>query len=339
MKLLVKIGLLTFGLGLSVQWMLAQVPPGALEPNPAAPGQRSPAPTAEGLRPTYVLRSGDQIMIRSTGIEEISNRPYRIDSEGKVTLPILGPVQAAGRTVEQFERFLIEQLRTYFVDPQLMVTITQFASEPVFVVGAFRSPGIYPLQGRRTLIELLTSVGGLTPNASRRITVTRKIEYGRIPLPNATESADGTTTSVEISLASLRDNINPAEDIPLAPYDIITANRAEMVFVQGEVARVGGFELGERDSITISQIVSMAGGLGRDAKPDKAVVLRPVLDSTRRAAIPVNVKRILAGKDPDFPLLPNDMLYIPTNTARIVRNRVLLFTVPPAILLLFRQTL
>jgi polysaccharide biosynthesis/export protein len=112
-------------------------------------------------------------------------------------------------------------------------------------------------------------------------------------------------------MGSLRDQVNPAEDIVLQPYDQISVSRAEMVYISGEVNRVGAVELGERDSLSVIQAISMSGGLTRDADIEKARILRPVLNSAKRAEIPLNLKRILAGKSNDYPLLPNDMLYVP----------------------------
>lgn len=267
--------------------------------------------SVERLRPNYVLGPGDQILIRAFEAEEISERPFRIDGDGFLNLPMLGKVKAGGLSVEQLENTLIELLRKYIRQPQVTVTVVQFRSEPVFFVGAFKAPGIYPLQGRRTLVEMLSAIGGLQPNASRRIKVTRRKEFGPIPLPNAVESNDGKVTTVTISMGSLRENVNPAEDIVLQPFDVISVERAEMVYVNGEVGRIGAFELGERDSVSVVQLLTMAGGWSRDANPAKARVLRPVLNTSRRAEIPLNVKRIFEGKDSDFPLLPNDLLYIP----------------------------
>jgi len=290
--------------------------PQAQTPSVTPAGAESPGPQAFGasverLRPNYVLGPGDQILIRAFEAEEISERPFRIDGDGYLNLPMVGKVKAGGLTVEQLENTLIELLRKYIRQPQVTVTVVQFRSEPVFFVGAFKAPGIYPLQGRRTLVEMLSAIGGLQPNASRRIKVTRRKEFGPIPLPNAVESNDGKVTTVTISMGSLRENVNPAEDIVLQPFDVISVERAEMVYVNGEVGRIGAFELGERDSVSVVQLLTMAGGLSRDANPTKARVLRPVLNTSRRAEIPLNVKRIFEGKDSDFPLLPNDLLYIP----------------------------
>jgi len=172
------------------------------------------------------------------------------------------------------------------------------------------------LQGRRTLVEMLTALGGLQPNASRHIKVTRRAEYGAIPLPNAVEDLEKRVSTVEISMGSLRENVNPAEDILLQPYDVISVERAELVYINGEVGHVGGLELGERDSITIVQALTQSGGFGRDANRSKVRILRPVENTNRRAEIEINVQRVFEGKDNDFPLLPNDLLYVSRSHAR-----------------------
>ena len=291
--------------------LLAQQVPPAAKPAETAPAATASEVSTGRLRPNYVLGPGDQIMIRAFEMEELSERPYLIDGDGNINLPQLGRLAVSGLTVERVEGLLVERMRTFVQRPQATVTIVQFRSEPVFFVGAFKAPGIYPLQGRRTLVEVLSTIGGLQPNASRRIKITRRKEMGSLPLPGASESTDGKTTSAEISMGSLRENVNPAEDIVLQPFDVISVERAEMVYVNGEIGKVGGFELGERESISVVQIISLAGGLSKDAMPAKARILRPVLNSSRRSEVPVDITRILAGKDNDFPLLPNDLLYIP----------------------------
>jgi polysaccharide biosynthesis/export protein len=281
---------------------------------PTSPDQIPTANPMEQVRANYVLGPNDQILIRAFQVQEIGERPYRIDMDGNIDLPLVGTVKAGGLSVDQLEAELVKRLATYVRNPQVSVTVVQYRSEPVFFIGAFRSPGIYPLQGRRTLVEMLSSIGGLQPNASRRITVTRNLEYGPIPLPNAVTNKAANTSTVEVSMGSLRDQVNPAEDIVLMPYDQISVSRAEMVYIGGEVNRVGAVELGERDSLSVIQAISMSGGLTRDADIEKARVLRPVLNSSKRAEIPVNLKLVLAGKSNDFPLMPNDMLYVPRST-------------------------
>jgi polysaccharide biosynthesis/export protein len=306
---------------------------------PAGTEGAAPEPTL-ALRPNYVLGAGDQIIIRAVEVTEIGESPYLIDADGNLDLPLLGRVKAGGLTVAQLEATLVELLRKYVQQPRVNITVVQFRREPVFVVGAFKNPGIYPLEGHQTLVEMIASVGGLDKDASRRIKITRRTEFGAIPLPNAVTSPDGTTTSVSISLDNLQQNINPAEDVVLQPYDIISVERAELVYIIFEVGRAAGVELGERQSLSVIQLLSMAGGLettgggaaaassslGPNPDLEGARVLRPVVNSSTRAAIPVNIKRILEGKDADFPLFANDLLYIPKGPHHLGRD--LLITVP-----------
>lgn len=272
--------------------------------------------TLGGVRPDYKLGPEDQILIRTPQIPEINERPFRIDSEGFVELPIVGRIRAAGFTLQDFEKELSARLAEYVRDPQVFVNLAQFRGDPVFFVGAFRAPGIYPLTGGRTLIEMMTVVGGLQPNAARRIKITRRLDYGALPLPNAVENPELKISSVEISLSSLSENINPEEDIILQPYDVVSVERAERVYVSGDVVRASSIELGERNSISVIQALTEAGGFTPTAKRNAVRILRPISGTDRRAEIVIDANLILAGRVQDFPLLPNDVLYVPSSRAK-----------------------
>jgi polysaccharide biosynthesis/export protein len=283
--------------------------------NPVGQQQVPPQQVLPAIRPNYVLGSNDQILIRAPGVEEINERPFRVDTEGFITLPLIGRVRATGLTVQALEADITERLRQYVREPQVTITMTQFRSEPVFIMGEFRAPGIYPLEDR-TLVEMLSTTGGLLPTASRRIKITRRAEYGPIPLPEAVEDPVRKLSTVEISMTSLSENLNPAEDIILKPYDIVLVERAERVYVNGEVTRAGPIEFGARDTISVAQALTEAGGFTVNATRDKARVLRPIAGTARRAEIDIDLKRVFEGKDNDFPLLPNDVLFVPRATAR-----------------------
>jgi polysaccharide export outer membrane protein len=282
------------------------------------PANAPPAPTPASIRPDYVLGPNDQILIRAPQADEINERPFRVDADGFLTLPVVGRVRAAGSTIQALEADLVARLREFIREPQVIISVVQFRNEPVFIVGAFRSPGLYPLSGRRTLVEMLTSVGGLLPNASRRIRVTRRAEYGPIPLTNAVQNPDNKTSTVEISMESLTQNVNPDEDIVLQAYDVISADRSERIYVSGEVAKTSAIELEERGSISVAQALTEAGGFTPNASRDHVRVLRPILGTTKRAEIDINLKRVFEGKDIDFPLLPNDVLFVPRDSKHTI---------------------
>jgi polysaccharide biosynthesis/export protein len=268
------------------------------------------------IRPDYVLGPNDQVLVRAPDAPEINERQFRVDADGFITFPVVGKIKASGLTVLTVETDLIQRLSEFIRSPQVSIRLVQFRNEPVFVMGAFRSPGIYPLQGRHTLTELLSSVGGLQPNASPRIKVTRRAENGTIDLPNAVVNPEKKTSTVEISLESLTQNLNPQEDLVLRAYDIVTVERGERVYVSGDVGKAGAIELGERSSISLTQAITEAGGFTNFADRGKIRVLRPVLGTTRRAEIVMDANRVFTGKAIDFPLLPNDVLFVPRSASR-----------------------
>jgi polysaccharide biosynthesis/export protein len=283
---------------------------------PAIPGAAQSAAGAqasvESIRPNYELGPSDQILIHAAEAEELNEKTFRIEDDGTATLPLVGIVKMGGMTVGQIEDDLKNRLKTYVRNPVVSITVVQFRSAPVFFVGQFQRPGIYALSGRHTLVEMMQSLGGLLPTAGRRVKVTRKTESGPIPLSSAIADPGGKTSSVEISLVSLTQNINPAEDIELQPNDVISVDRAEQIYTMGAgVGKQGGTAIGDRDYISVLQLLAESGGLAADAIPDKAVILRPVLDTARRAKIPINLAKVMSTEGNDYPLLPNDILYVP----------------------------
>ena len=298
-------------------WAQAQRGPVGQQPGmPQQPGIPTAPTTSDTakMRLNYVLGVNDQILIRVPDVDELNDKAFRVDQEGNLYLPLVGTIRVVGMTVQQVEAELVKQLSVFVRAPRVTVSVVQYRSDPVFFVGAFNQPGIYPLQGSRTLLEMLTVVGGLATNASRRLRVTRRLDMGRIPLSGAVDDPERSVSAAEISLTRLMETVNPEEDITLMPYDVIRASTEEMVYITGQVGKVGGIPLVDKDSISVIQALAVSGGIGAGAKPEKAVILRPILDSARRAEIPLDVKAILAGKANDFPLLPNDVLVIPGPT-------------------------
>lgn len=294
---------------------------GAQVPGQTAGQAQPPQPQQEEApRPVYLLSPGDQIVIRAQNVEEISEKPFRIDGEGFLNLPVVGRIRAAGLTVEQLEAALIDRLKLFVRAPQVVVSVIETArpqevANPVYLVGAFKQPGVYPLGTRpETLGEVLMRTGGLLPTAMRRVRVIRRAEQGRLDLKNVTESTDGKTTYGEVALTVTGELVDPADNIVMKPQDVIVAMKLEPVYVTGEVARSGAFPLEDREYLSATQILAMAGA-GPAADLERARVLRVVGDSSQRAEISINIKDIFSGKANDFPLMANDVLYIPRKSS------------------------
>jgi polysaccharide export outer membrane protein len=334
-RMVIRGRLLVFGIYFAVSLVaLGQVPQGVRE-TPVNPPQ-----SINPIRPDYELGPNDQILVGVPQAQEINGRPFRIDSEGFIDLPLVGRVHAGGLTVRGLETLLTTRLGDYIREPQVTITVVQLRSEPVFFLGAFRVPGIYPLQGGRTLVEMLTAVGGLQPTAGRRIKITRRAEYGPIPLASAVQDSARKLSTVEISLDSLTQSMNPAEDIVLRAYDLVTAETAQPVYVSGEVTKPSAVALGEQPSMSVTHALAEAGGFTQAARRGKVRVLRPILGTSRLAEIEVDLDRIYQGKDNDFPLLPNDVLYVPRDSARALLTPVataILTSLPYLVIILAAQ--
>ena len=190
---------------------------------------------------TYVLGPDDEVSIRVIESEEISEEPFRIDPGGDISLPLVGRVRAAGRTPQRLETELTERLRAFIHEPQVIVRVTQFRSQPVSVIGAVNKPGIHQLEGHKSLIEILSLAGGPRQDAGHTVKITRRREWGPIPLESAADDPSGRFNIAEVSLEAVMEARNPEENVLIMPNDVISVPRAEMIYVIGGVERSGGF--------------------------------------------------------------------------------------------------
>jgi polysaccharide biosynthesis/export protein len=279
-------------------------------------------PDAPPPRSTYVLGPDDQIVIRALEAEEISEKPIRIDSTGSIRMPLIGEVHAAGLSLDQLEAEVRTRLERYFKNPQVGISLMEYHSQPVSVMGAVRTPGVQQLQGQKTLMEVLSSAGGLMPEAGYVIKITRRSEWGKIPLAGATADSTGGFTVADIRVKELMDAKNPSDNILMKPRDVITVPRAEMVYVMGEVKKPGAFTLHDDEKISLLQALSLAEGLSRTASPKSAKILRVSGAKTaERAEIPVDLRRVLQGRANDDMLQPSDILFIPDNVPKSAAMR------------------
>ena len=274
----------------------------------------------------YILGPEDRISVYAVGMEEISDKPFRVGPNGYVDFPMLGRVKASGLTVEQLKEELVKLVAKEVRQPIVSIDILEFGSQPVSVIGAVGEPGVHQLRGRRTLAEVLSLAGGLRTDAGSKIKITRAMEWGPIPLPGAAPDASNQFTVAQVDLKTFLSAGTPADNIVIRPHDVITVPRAEVVYVVGAVRRPGGFPLNERDSITVLQAVALAEGLSTSTAAKDSRILRTG-PGGERTEIEVDLKKVLDGKAPNVAMQAEDILFIPESTSKKVANRVLEATV------------
>jgi polysaccharide export outer membrane protein len=270
-----------------------------------------------------VLGSEDQVKIWALGIEEISDKPARIDPGGDLDLPLIGKIHAAGLTVEELKAELVRRFSKEVLKPQVSVEIVDFGSQPVAVMGAVNRPGVHQLRGRKTLMEVVSMAEGLRQDAGPRITISRDIQRGAVPLRTAKADPSGKFSVADVEVKTLLAGTNPADNILILPHDVITVPIAEAVFVLGEVRKPGEVALKDNSSISVLQALAGAEGFGLTPAPQDAKIVRQVAGSAERQEIPVDLRRVLAGTAEDIAMRPNDILVVPPSGPKKAAARAL----------------
>jgi polysaccharide export outer membrane protein len=165
----------------------------------AACASRGPVATTSGVlpaadpvtaaigRPEYRIGPSDLLSVTVFQTKDL-DRDVRVDNAGQVSLPLIGAVEAAGRTAHELEADLATRYGArYLQDPQISVFVKEFASQRVTVDGAVGKPGIYPLTTRLSLLQAISLAEGLDDNASEHNvfvfrTVKGKRQFARFDL-------------------------------------------------------------------------------------------------------------------------------------------------------------
>ena len=251
------------------------------------------------------LSPGDLIDYSVYGVQEMTQRT-RIDGSGNVYLPLLGNVPLAGLTTEQAQKKLEDLLVSggFLRNPHVTVSVAEYANG-ISLLGEVVRPGIYPVAGPRRLYDVLAAAGGLTPNAGNKITIAPK---------------DSSRASEVVRIT--RDPSKSArENVLVNPGDTVIISKADVVYVVGEVVNPSGFMLDGAEPLTVLQVIAMAHGTNHDAKLDKTRIIRKT--DKGRVEIPVALSKIMSAKAKDIPLQADDIVFVPSSTAKSAARRTI----------------
>ncbi len=288
------------------------------------------------------IGSGDLIHIDVFDVPELS-RDVRVSETGDITYPLIpGRIQVAGMTSFQLESKLEALLieNGLVSHPQVSVFVREQTSEPISVVGAVNHTMVYQVVRPTTLLEVLSTAGGVSPDAGSMIIITRPIRDSSPDVahtqptaatsstPAAAVDTDNAPTSVTdpnsheqkitIRLRDLLESGDSVYNIPVYGGDTVTVPTAGIVYVLGfGIAQPGGYVLqGHGDQITVLRMVALAHGLTTYSKPDNAVILRNNPVTGKRDEIPVHIKQIQQKKIDDVVMKTNDILYVPDSKGK-----------------------
>jgi len=116
---------------------------------------------------SYIIGNDDVLSI-SVWREPDLSKQIPVRSDGKISLPLIGEVQAAGQTPSQLEQEITAKLRNYITDPQVTVIVQQINSQKFNILGQVTKPGSYPITAGITIVDAIATAGGFKDFAKRK---------------------------------------------------------------------------------------------------------------------------------------------------------------------------
>lgn len=217
----------------------------------------------------YVIGPNDRLRITVWNQNDISGE-YNVERDGTFTFPLIGRVDASGLTLGKLETELRRLLADgFFKNPQVTAAIVEYRSKRVFVMGALREPGTYPMTGDMSLIEALAKAGSTTPDAADHALIIRSKSAQGPVLPGQDEAADVT----KVDLRRFNGG-QLSSDVIVRDGDTVFVPRAFSVYIYGQVRSPGSYPIGQ--DTTVLQALSLAGGLSELGAANRIKILRVV---------------------------------------------------------------
>ena len=242
---------------------------------------------------------GDIVEVQVFDAPEYSVR-MPVSPAGQIAIPYAGLFHIEGMTSIEAANaiarlFVQEQILR---DPRVIVTTQQFGYS-VTVMGEVRNPGIYPLAGKKRLVDMLTEAGGVSDRAGHVIEI---FPSGSMKNPR-TVLWDPT----------LRENDNA--ELEIKTGQTILVSRCGVVYVGGNVGRPGAFPICDSNHTTLSQVIALAQGTKPNSYPNRTILLRSSGSGTR-VVQKVKLDEVLRGRTVDITMQPDDILFIPPSVLK-----------------------
>ena len=214
----------------------------------------------------YTVGPQDVLTIQVFGEPELSGK-FTVEQDGIFTYPQIGRVKAAGLTLRGIEQELKKQLADgYLRNPQVAVSIENYRSQRILILGEVRSPGEYQLAGGMTLLAALARAGSTTTTAGREAVIVR------MPA-NAKPGENAEPDVIKVDLADLQAG-NMNLNLQLVDGDTINIPKALSAFVSGQVKLPGAFAVD--NGMTVLQLLTLAGGLTDRGSEGRISIIRNV---------------------------------------------------------------
>jgi polysaccharide export outer membrane protein len=252
----------------------------------------------------YTIGSGDVLTISVWGHPDLS-RDYTVDPDGFAPFPLINRVKAGGLTTREVAAALVDLLgKDYLVNPQVIVSVKEYLSQKVTILGEMARPGVFYLTGPTNLVDVLSKAGWLSRGAGKQILLVRDQ-----PLTGSGARGDNTTI-VRLSVDKIQAG-NAAENVRVQAGDtvFVVSRDDNSFFVFGEVKKPGAYPL-ERET-NVLEGITIAGGFTDKASPSRTRVIR--VGTTGQQVLEVDMNDIIkrGQRDKAVRLQANDVVVVP----------------------------
>jgi polysaccharide biosynthesis/export protein len=251
---------------------------------------------------SLLIGPGDALHIQVYDTPEMEQKA-RVTDAGELPLAFVGNVRVINMTPAQAAAEIEKRLiaLNIMIHPQVTVRVDAYATQNVTIMGQVTKPGIYEVDTRRKVVEVLALAGGLTDLADRHVTIERHGD------PNH---------KVEYYYSNIADTAL-SEDPMVYPGDAVIVPRAAVVYVLGDVLKPGGFPVNTNNSqMTVLQALSLAGSPNHSAAIGKSKLVRKTPTGIKEIDLPLGAMQ--KGKQQDIALMPDDVIYVPFSLLRNV---------------------
>lgn len=244
----------------------------------------------------------------------------RVSERGDVPYPILGSFHIAGLNSGAAARELARVLkdRNLMADPEVTITLDS-TTTGITILGEVHSPGVYAPPGKRYLSDLIAVAGGLTANTGRMIEITNEQNPGKkeyVPWDPTMQNTENFDHSVSAG-------------------DRVLVRACGIAYVGGNVGRPGAYSLCGSPQVTLSEIISLAGGVGPSSALKHTYLFRAQPDG-RRVARQIDIKKVLTAKVADPVVCEDDIIYLSPSPMKVVLKDAVAFalSITPSVLYL-----
>jgi polysaccharide export outer membrane protein len=298
-------------------------------------GDRSGAAIIVTGEEDYRIGVHDLLDIQVENAPELT-REFRVTASGAFLMPYVGRVAAKGKTPEEVADYITTHLRgEYLKDPKVIVRVKEYNSRAFFIQGAVRNPNVYQIEGKPSLLEIITLAGGLAENHGSVAYVIRKIKQTESPAAAPTDAQSENRTGGEPFAGSdsgpryemqsvnigglLRGHFD--KDVFLEPGDIVNIPATDIFFVAGEVNEPGSFPL--KEGTTLRQAIALAQGTKFNAATSRGIIFRENLSTGKREELRVDIGDIMGGKKEDVTIMANDIIIVPNSRGKTIGGALL----------------